>query len=331
MLLSLLGTAFAVDSTVDIQMDVPAEAQQAGIDPEALEAGLADAIGQQLHTVDLSGYMAEMADANVLSSKGMGVDYGSDMQRFAFGGAFGTAVNGAGAALDGGTPEGLPETGFALQVGVMAGLNLGAFSEKESPLRRFKLYVNGMSAETDRSPFSATFLNYGGHVQIKVVKGGDKTDGVRWGGLDVTGGYEFSSYTLSLTETMPVTTDSLTWDATGTYTISAASQSIPLELSTNLHIFVVTAFLGAGVDYNLSGEATSTIGVSGPITLAYGGKAEEVGTAAVSLSESGVASTWTPRAFAGAQADILFVKVYGQVNVTLDKSVGGHVGLRFVL
>lgn len=329
MLTLLLSQAFAVDASVDITL--PDEAVQAGMDENQLEAELSAAIGSQLHTVDLSGYMAQMADANVLSSKGMGVDYGSDMQRFAFGGAFGTAVNGAGAALDGGTAEGLPETGFALQVGLMAGLNLGAFSEKESALRRFKLYVNGMSAETDRSPFSATFLNYGGHVQVKLVKGGDKTDGVRWGGLDLTGGYEFSSYTLSLQETMPVEASGLTWDATGSYTISAEAQSLPLELSTNLHIFVVTAFVGAGVDYNLSGSATSTVAVSGPITLAYGGREDEVGSASLSLTESGEASAWTPRGFVGAQADIFFVKVYGQLNVTLDKSVGGHVGLRFVL
>lgn len=329
MLALLLGTAYAVDSTVDITL--PDEARQAGMDETELEGELSKAIGEQLHTVDLSGYMAQMADANVLSSKGMGVDYASDMQRFAFGGAFGTAVNGAGAALDGGTAEGLPETGFALQVGVMAGLNLGAFSPKDSALRRFKLYVNGMSAETDRSPFSATFLNYGGHVQVKVVKGGDKTDGVRWGGLDLTGGYEFSSYSLSLTESMPVETNGLSWDATGTYTISAAAQSLPLELSTNLHVFVVTVFLGAGVDYNLSGSAESEIGVSGPINLTYGGRTEEVGSAAVTLSDTGQVSAWTPRAFAGAQADILFVKVYGQLNVTLDQSIGGHVGLRFVL
>lgn len=329
MIFALLGTAYAIDASVDITL--PNEAQQAGFDETELEAGMSKAIGDQLHTVDLSGYMAEMADANVLSSKGMGVDYGSDMQRFAFGGAFGTAVNGAGAALDGGTAEGLPETGFALQVGAMAGLNLGAFSEKDSALRRFKLYVNGMSAKTDRAPFSATFLNYGGHVQVKVVKGGDKTDGVRWGGLDVTGGYEYSSYTLKLEQALPVATDELSWDATGDYTISAEAQSIPLELSTNLHVFVVTAFLGAGVDYNLSGSATSTIGMSGPITLAYGGQSQDVGSASLSLTESGQVSPWTPRAFVGAQADIFFVKVYGQLNVTLDQSVGGHVGVRVVL
>ncbi len=327
--LLLLPAAFAVEAQVDITL--PAEAQQAGFDEAALEAELVSAIGSQLHVVDLGGYMDQMADANVLSAKGMGVDYGSDMQRFAFGGAFGTAVSGAGAALDGGTATGLPETGFALQVGLMGGLNLGAFSDKDSALRRFKLYVNGMSAETDRAPFAATFLNYGGHVQVKVIKGGDKTDGVRWGGLDLTGGYEYSSYTLELTESMPVTTDGMTWDATGSYRMSAESQSIPVELSTNLHIFVATAYAGVGFDYNLGGGADTSIGVGGPITLSYAGESAEVGSATLTLTEAGEVSPWKLRGFVGAQADIFFFKVYGQLNVTLDQSVGGHVGVRAVL
>ncbi len=329
MVLLLVAAAQAVDA--DVQITLPKEAQQAGLDEATLEAQLQGAIGQELRTADLSAYMDQMADANVLSAKGMGVDYGSDMQRFAFGAAFGTAVSGAGAALDGGTAEGLPETGFALQIGGMAGLNLGAFSEKDSALRRFKLYVSGMSAKTDRSPFSGTFLNYGGHVQIKIVKGGDKTDGVRWGGLDLTGGYEYSSYSLVLEESMPVETNGLQWEATGSYTLSAESRSVPVELSTNLHIFVVTAFVGVGFDKNLSGAATSAVSVGGPISLSYEGQSAEVGSATLTLTEAGEASPYTARGFVGLQADILAVKLVGQLNVTLDESVGGHVGVRFVL
>ena len=104
-----------------------------------------------------------------------------------------------------------------------------------------------------------------------------------------------------------------------------------MELSTNLHIFVVTAFLGAGADYNLSGDATATINVSGPIDFEYQGQTSEVGYAAAGVSQTGTAAELTPRVFAGAQVDVFMVKVYGQLNVTLDHSVGGHVGLRVVL
>ena len=326
-MLILAALAHAADVTIDITL--PDGAEEFGLNEDELEKQMRDAIGEQLHVDDLGSYMDEMADANVLAAKGMGVDYGSDMQRFAFGGAFGTAVNGAGAAISGGEDT-LPEAGFALQIGLMAGLNLGAFSDKDSALRRFKFYVNGMSATTDRAPFSGTFLNYGAHAQIKIIKGGDKTDGIRWGGLDLTGGYEYSSYKLELSQELPVDQAPLFWSATGSYTIEAASQSVPAELSTNLHIFVVTAFLGAGFDYNLSGEASSEISVGGPIEVEIDGERQTAGTATVSISDSGVASPYTPRAFVGVQADIFMVHVYGQLNVTLDESVGGHVGVRVV-
>lgn len=329
MLLLLAHAALAAAPQVNVNITLPTQAQQAGFDETELEQALESAIADQLHTVDLEAYMDQMANANVLSAKGLGVDYASDMQRFEFGGGIGTAVNGAGFALTSG--GGLPETGFALQIGVMAGLNLGIASPKESALRRFRLYVNGMSAATQRDPFTATFLNYGGHLQIQVVKGGDKTSGLRWGGLDLTSGYEFSSYILELHEGLPVVTDELKWDASGNMILRADAQSIPLELSTNLHVFVVTAFLGAAGDYNLSGQSKASIGIGGPISLSYDGNHENVGSAEASVSQEGAANTFTPRVFVGAQADIFMVKVYGQLNVTLDHSVGGHVGLRVAL
>jgi hypothetical protein len=212
----------------------------------------------------------------------------------------------------------------------MAGLNLGAFSDKDSALRRFKIYVNGMSATTEREPFSGTFLNYGGHLQIQVIKGGDKTDGVRWGGLDLTSGYEYSSYILDLSQEMPVEADPMLWNASGTYRISAESTSVPIEVSTNLHIFVVTAFAGAAFDYGLGGTAESEIKVEGPITVTIDGEPQTAGTAGASLSASGVADAYSPRAFVGAQVDIFMVHLYGQLNVTLDQSVGGHLGARVV-
>lgn len=326
-MLLLIASAQALEFTVNV--DLPPEFEQAGFDEAELEEEMEAKINEKLHVADMGGYLDQMANANVLSAKGMGADYGSDMQRFCVGGAFGTAVNGAGINFDGGE-EALPETGFALQIGVMAGLNLGAFSDDDSALRRFKIYLSGMSATTARDPFEGTFFNYGAHAQVKMVKGGDVTDPVRWGGLDLTGGYEFSSYELVLSQEMPVNADPMEWVATGTYKIGAEAQSIPVELSTNFHVLVLTTWVGVGGDYNLSGTADTSVSIEGPITVTYDGESQEAGSASLSLSESGIASTFTPRAFAGVQVDIIFLKLYGQLNVTLDESVGGQLGARVV-
>ncbi|MSP57093.1 MAG: hypothetical protein EXR69_16070 [Myxococcales bacterium] len=330
LLLSVLGAnALAAAPNVTVNITLPAAAQQAGLDEAAMEQALSDAIASELHMVDLSAYMDQMANANVLSAKGLGVDYASNMQRFELGGGIGTAVNGAGFAFTSG--EGLPETGFALQIGLMGGLNLGVLSGKDSALRRIRLYVNGMSATTKRDPFSATFLNYGGHLQIQLLKGGKKTSGVRWGGLDLTSGYEFSSYALALGKALPVSSGDLTWDASGTMTLKATAESIPVELSTSFHIFVVTGYFGAAGDTNLSGTSEAEIGIEGPISLMFNGADQAIGAASAAVNQGGVASTFTTRVFAGAQVDIVMVKLYGQLNVTLDKSVGGHLGVRVAL
>lgn len=320
------SSARAAAPNVTVDITLPAQAQQAGVDEAALEQGMADAIANELHTVDLGAYMDQMASANLLSARGIGADYASDMQRFVVGGGVGTAVNGAGLALTAG--DQLPDTGFALQIGAMAGVNLGALSPPESALRRLRVYVNGMTATTQRDPLSATFLNYGAHLQLQLIKGGAKTSGIRWGGVDVTSGYEYSSYTLQLQKAYPISSDGLTWSATGDITMRAVGQGVPIEVSTNLHLFVVTAFVGAAGDYTLSGTADGQIGVSGPIEFSYGGQTTAVGSAAATVSQTGTASGFTPRAFVGVQADIVMVKVYGQLNVTLDRSVGGHAGVR---
>jgi hypothetical protein len=326
----LLLSSVAHASEVDIELSLPAEATAAGVDEAQLESEMRSAIDSQLRVGDLQEYTGQMADANILSAKGLGVDYGSDMQRFAAGGGFGTAVKGSSAGFTSGDAP-LPEGGFAFQISAMAGLNLGIAAGDDSAARRFKIYAHGMSATTQRDPFTGTFLNYGAHGQIKVIKGGEKGAALRWGGLDLTSGWEYSHYTLELTQEIPVESGDLGWKAEGTYRIEAESQSIPVELSTNLHVVVATAWVGGGVDYNLEGQGKTTIGVDGPLTYSYEGSEEKVGTAAVSVGTTGQAAAITPRFFVGAQADIVFIKVYGQLNATFDGSFGGHVGARVVL
>ncbi|MFZ5478348.1 MAG: Lsa36 family surface (lipo)protein [Myxococcota bacterium] len=331
MFLSVVAAALAA-GPVNVELVLDEDLQALGLDEAQLEEAMENAANEQMRLPEMGQYLAQMADANVLSAKGLGVDYASNMQRFAVGGGFGSAVNEGGFRFVAGE-EPLPDTGFAFQISAMAGLNLGVFSKEESALRRVKLYVNGMKASTQRDPFTGTFLNYGGHLQIKLIGGaGDQEQGVaEWGGIDVTAGYEYSSYTLQLAQDFPISSGDLAWTAEGTYEISSEVQSVPLEVSTNFRVLVVSVFGGAGFDYNLSGRADNEIEVGGPLTYTYEGKAYEAGSATATMNASGFASEYTPRVFAGAQVNVFLVKLYGQLNVTFDRSVGGHLGVRAVM
>lgn len=330
-LLVILGVLFstraqAQDVTVAIDPDL---AQQAGVDPTEVEQQIHDATSGQLKLDEPQAFLEQMAAANAFATKGMGVDYATNPQRFFVGGAFGTAVNGAGFTFVRGE-ETLPTGGFALQASANAGLNLGFMSKDESFLRRIVVSANGLWYAGAAPPFEAEFFNLGGHIQLKLIRPSHKGV-VEWGGLDVTSGYELSSYRLSLSESLPVETTGLRWDASGDLDITASSGSIPIELSTNLRVFVVSAYIGGALDIRTAAVANGTMSLGGPLTFTGAGQDQPLGTVNASLALEGHATEYVPRAFAGVQVNIVWLKVYGHVNVGFDDTYAGHLGVRVAL
>ena len=161
-----LSSALAQQVVVEMDQE---KADAAGIDPSAFEAEFSAAVEDELRLGDQSEYLGQMAQAAVLSSKGMGADYATNPQRLVIGGGFGSAVSAAGFRFGRGDGT-LPQGGFAFQVSALAGLNLGVLAEDDSPARRFLVYGNGMMLETNNEPFEGELLNYGGHLQIKLLK-----------------------------------------------------------------------------------------------------------------------------------------------------------------
>lgn len=328
--LTLLIAAARAQS-IEVHID-PNLAAQAGLSEQevaAMESSMNEATRGQLKLDAPEAWLVQMAEANAFATKGMGVDYATNPQTFVLGGSIGTAVNGAGFQFVKGGQD-LPEAGFAFQASAMAGVNLGALSSKESFLRRFVLYANGMMAGGASGPFEADLNNYGAHLQFKLIKP-PSLGVVEWGGLDLTGGWEASNYKLKLSQAIPVDGEQLRWDATGTFDVAAHSESVPLEVSTNLRVFVVSAYLGAGVDLRQAAHAQSSLSLDGPIWLTVSQPETEIGSVRASLEAGGDGVEVVPRAFAGAQINVLFVKVYGHLNVGLDDRYSGHLGVRVAI
>ena len=328
-LLALCGRpAAAQEVLIEIDEDL---AQQLGMDPDELRDQLDGAMSADLKLDGQSEFLAQMSRANLMSMKGMGADYASNPQRFVLGGSVGTAVNSAGARFGRGD-EGLPSGGFAFQAAILAGLNFGAFTDNDkSAARRFVLYVDGMTANTQLEPFRAKFLNLGTHLQIKLVGSAGDAKAVEWGGLDLTGGYELSHYELDLHQPLPVPSGDLTWDADGTLSVVSDGSSVPIELSSNLRLVVATLFLGGAADLHMRSEAASEISLGGPIQVDVEGEERKIGDAEVRLENRGGEVDMTGRIFGGAQVELWVVKVYGHLNVGFDNSFGGHLGLRVAM
>jgi hypothetical protein len=316
---------------IDVNID-QGLAEQLGLDAGALESSLSGAISDELRLGDAAGFLGSMADASALATKGMGVDYASNFDKIMVGWALGSGASSGGATFGKGGQE-LPEYGFSFQMAANAGLNLGVLSGGKGLPSHFVLFVHGMTLDTSGDTFGAHLLNYGAHLQLRLIRPKD-AEVLAWGGLAFTAGYEHAEYRLSLLQAMPISAPTsgvdMGWDATGDYSIEASSDSIPLEISTNLRVLVATAFVGAGMDIN-TGVARTNMELSGPIEVELEGTSQTLGNATVINAQSGNAGPDFPRVFGGVQLNVFMMKLYGQVNVGLDEGFGGHVGLRLAL
>lgn len=296
------------------------------IDAPQLQSDLQAVADDRLNVAEQEDFLRQMVQATALSSRGMGVDYASGVQKFVVGGSFGSALHGQGAGFGPGSGL-LPSGGFAFQGAVMGGLNLGALALPESALRRFVIYGHGMASAGGNEPFSSRAVNGGAHLQVQALRVRDA--GVAgWGGIALTTGYQYTAYTIGLDDTVPLTAGDTTWEAQGSYDIQARSHSIPLEVSTHMRTGPVTVFGGGGIDFITGGTGTSSVDLYGDLENDAG---QSVGEALLTFDTSADDGGVVPRVFGGLQVNIALVKLYGQLNVALPEGFGGHFGVRLAM
>lgn len=346
--LSLAGLAALIPSVAGAQtleLTLTQQALDAGLDEAAMEESLNDAIGEALKLGTQSqhdAFIDSMIEAAAISARGLGVDYASNIEKVVVGGAIGSGVHESGFTFGRGKDL-LPKGGFGAQISLMTGVNLGMGGEEHKAADRFRIYVNGLAMRlpSDRN-FGGQMANAGGHLQIKLIEGNYEAKVVESGGLDLTTGFEYSAYSFDLRETIPIgapmgNSGSITWNADGTYNINSDVMAVPIELSTNLRIFVVSVYLGGGYDINVMATGTSGAALAGPIdgrVLAPGGTTYDgdIGDASVTANATGQGAPGAMRIFAGAQLNILMFKGFAHLNVEpLNGAIGGHVGARVAI
>lgn len=323
MILAAFATVVSAQSLeVTFDADTPA-----ALDTAALTTELQSVADGQLKLGQVQSFLSDMADAGAISQKGMGAVYSGNMEKFVVGGAIGTGVHGVGLTFGNGDDD-LPSGGFATQVTLMAGLNFGLFSGGDGVWKHIRVFGNGMYAPLPSgTPFDGTMYNAGAHLQIGGIGQVAGKGAVSWGGIDLTAGFERTNYRLGLGKSLPIDTGSgLVWNADGRFDVGVTADSVPLELSTSFRVLVVSAFVGGGYDL-VTSSATLDASLSGPLEFEDDG----VGTAALALTETNSGAPGRGRLFAGAEVALWVVKLYGQLNVGLDDSYGGHLGVRVML
>jgi hypothetical protein len=331
LVLCFLGGTPALAANVELD---DAAIKEAGLDPAAVRSDLNTSIDEGLRVVDQQRFLRGMANAAAISARGMGVDYGLDVKTFVVGATIGSGVADAGTLLGRGEEDPLPAGGFSGQLSVMVGVCPGGFVPGDGWLDHLRVFVNGMAIRMPSGqPFSGSLRNIGGHVQLQLFDGADAKVGA-WNGLALSAGYDSTSYELSLRKELPLETTTggaeIAWRADGTYDIEATTGSIPLEASTAFRVLVLGVFAGVGYDI-VTSTAESSAALVGPVELqASNGEDRSLGSASVSIDDAANGDPGMLRVFGGAQIRLAVVKIYGQINVADNDTVGGHLGARLV-
>jgi hypothetical protein len=315
----------------------------------ALEAALRDAeteINKEFPSPENPRRLMEgMANSSVMAGKGIGSDYASRMKVFMIG-----AGVGVGADLEKDKTTESDLSGVGIQGGIIIGTNLGWMdSDKILGLytNRLNLYANYLGYNLDRKmgegnkdQIEANLRSFGFHASYDLVppKGNSL---LRWGGIKIHTGYEYNSTELTFKTTLSeaVSASSGGVTASGTLTgnpaasIDVSTQSIPLEISTNIQLlYLMSIYTGLGADFNFGGaKSKGALNAGDSPILINGANTGTTVTADANIEGKGKVNPILARAFAGVQINLPYINIFVQADKALGNDlIGATAGVRIV-
>jgi hypothetical protein len=296
-------------------------AQQAGLDLASVETQVQTELDRLFQVYRLKDYVRSFGDAQGFTTRGLGVDYGSNVRYLELGVAASAAINGD-AAIEGDTRT-EPIAGVSGNLTLMAGVSLGALGVPVT------IFANYFKSSGSYREFDAKLDNVGVHLQLKLLGSRDESIWsklVRWGGIDVTTGFDHARMRLKLvrdfTRNIPVGdgqrfSGEVDVTARGTFQMDMRTSSIPLEVTTNLRfLYVLSFYLGGGFDWQLGGRSDLTADLDGRLTgvVPAASLRQDVGSMKVTVTESASPSAGRVRGIVGLQANLFLLKLFVQLN-----------------
>jgi hypothetical protein len=183
-------------------------------------------------------------------------------------------------------------------------------------------------------------LSAGLHVQYRVFNpqrdNTAATKALRWTGIDVTGGLEFTRWSLGIDDNIRTSfgvtgtngSANLALDSMGTFDLSSTAVTVPVELTTGVRIaMLLSMYVGVAVDVT-GGKGSLDTNLSGTLTTTDN---RNVGTATITGGGEQDASPLAARILAGVQLDLWKLKLYAQVNGSATPAASVGFGIRGVL
>lgn len=304
-------------------------------------AAMENQVNNDLPDADASTYLNGMANASVISSKGVGSYYADDIDIFVVGAGVGIGAD-LGDSSFSDLMSGRVDTnqirGVGLSPSIMLGVHMGVFPIPDIGYfdwDKFDLFLNFFKYDYDKTDAKATVhaetQNFGIHGRYKIYDGFSIFPFymLDWKGVTITSGYERNSLLMRVNKSIPVgqtvTTQYAGETATGNVSdinalvgAEVKTNSIPIAVSTSMQwLYVMTTYLGLGTDLNW-GEAKAIANASGSASLTVGGKTVNA-TTSLDIGQTADPNTFMLRGFVGHQFNLSIVKIYAQ----LDK-VFGH-------
>jgi hypothetical protein len=329
------GSMARADVTVSIMPGPGTDfASQYGITLQELEMQLQTEIEEAFNLLRPTEYLRALGDAQAFSTKGLGVDYASNPTFI----SAGVAGNASVAFGDDGFDEAetdKPVAGLAVNLSIMAGMNMRVLNPK---LNRLTVYLAGFHRKAGLDEMDATMSSMGVHAQYKLGRRRRPIASLffKWGGVDLTTGFEWSRLKLRLASPLPTevpvsgtSQGTVRYDSTGTFNFNSSTLTIPFEASTNVRfLWVVTAFGGIGTDIQM-GKNDIQIDLDGTLTgIESDGTETALGTGTVTATENAGPNRGKMRFFGGLQVNAAMVKAFLQANLAPEGSFGLTFGAR---
>jgi hypothetical protein len=293
-------------------------------------------VNTNLPDADQSNYLKGMANAGVMSQRGLGADYASDIEYMSVSFAAGVGADvGSNSTSDliSGDADFDKVRGIGAGSAVSLSLNGGLFGSKlaglDSKRMNFTAYFLSVNPP-DKDGLSGKTTSLGFNLQYKIIPARQAALGIlHWGGVSFTTGLERASTELRFVEAISqsITDTGVTASFNGTATVGAevTTYNIPFELSSSIRLFhVLSLFSGLGMDLSY-GKAKSIANLTGNVTVTGGG----AGDASLDLGTEDSPSTFAFRGFIGTQVNLTAIKVFALVNRGFGNDrVGLTIGAR---
>lgn len=307
-----------------------------------------DILGQVsnlFQVADVGGFLRDFQNAQAFASKSLGVDYASEGTLLEAGATLNLASNVDKAYRPSGSYTDPPISGGGANFSLMAGLGFGLFGF--DPLM---VFANWFQGSAKLGQLDGSYDNWGVHAQFRLFGPSRSPSAVkflvRWGGIAITTGADYSRMTLngskkiSSTFALPtyvpgVPDGSVTIQDSGTFTFSLeqTTWAVPLEVTTSLRLLsLITLYGGLGLDFQLGGGSDMHIDMQGADLTGNvpGSSPVDLGNASITVSQHASPSAARFREILGLQLGIFDVaRFFVQVNNTPSPALTSvAVGLR---